>query len=251
MSTKFPKKLLNQLPEEIRYLPPPPRFLPSGCADLINFHNKEESLQYWSEHIPTLRRIGSRKFSPVERRQAIASLLNFSYPDALSPEEVIWSQTAGASILCLPILRRLRFQRFYCANWRVISYLQEIDISADRLSDVLKESNPSRFTGIRSFLKEVFLAEDEFSGKYWLDNQLIEDSDWIAQWQLLQHKAGNEIKETLMQNRTFTADQIEQLLEGQHFDFYFDPIVMTQWGNFWQRQGTLLLSLARKGKEKA
>ena len=227
---------LQKLPPEIEFLPPPPRYVPKFCTDILGLYSgdmlsKDERLLI-DQAIERSR--GSEGL--VARRKTVCDKLDWSCVEAFSPEEKAWVRVCGNSVLNTEQLRRLRFQRFFSVNSVMLTYFKRSGISLLELSEIFAHQSPELMQHMKGVLGEALKAKNEYEGRLWLDMQRLSEAEWIANWQVLQHRMPPEFKAEAMKAKS----KIDIAAKAKATYPVLNPTAVQLWLFFWQRQGKLL-----------
>lgn len=227
---------LQKLPPEIEFLPPPPRYVPKLCTDIIGLYSgdmlpKNERLLI-DQAIERSR--GSE--GQAARRKTVCDKLDWSCVEAFSPEEKAWVRVYGNEVLNTEPLRRLRFQRFFSVNSVVLGYFKISGISLKELSEIFAHQSPELMQRMGGVLGKAFKAQHEYEGRLWLDLQQLSEAEWIADWQVLQHRMPPEFKAEAMKAKS----KIDVAAKAKATYPALNPTAIRLWLFFWQRQGKLL-----------
>lgn len=172
----------------------------------------------------------------VSRRKTVRDELDWSCVEAFSLEEKAWVRVYGNKVLNTEPFRRLRFQRFYSVNSVKLAYFKTSGISLSELSEIFAHLSPELMQRMARILGEALSAKNEYEGRLWLDQQRLSEAEWIANWQVLQHRMPPEFKAEAMKAKS-TTDVAAKAKESYPA---LNPTAIRLWLFFWQRQGKLL-----------
>lgn len=224
---------LQKLPPEIEFLPPLPRYVPKLCTDILYLYSgdmlsKDERLLI-DQAIERNR--GSE--GQAARRKIVRDKLDWNCVEAFSPEEKAWVRVYGNEVLNTEPLRRLRFQRFFSVNSVLLSYFKISGISLKELSEIFAHQSPELMQHMEGVLGEALKAKNEYEGRLWLDQQHLSEAEWIADWQVLQHRMPPEFKAEAMKAKS----KIDVAAKAKAAYPALNPTAVQLWLFFWQRQG--------------
>lgn len=237
-AVKIPRTttILQKLPPEIEFLPPPPRYVPKLCTDILYLYSGDmlpkDERQVIDQAIERNR--GSE--GQAARRKTVCEKLDWSCIEAFSPEEKAWVRVYGNEVLNTEPLRRLRFQRFYAVNSVKLAYFKTSGISLSELSEIFAHLSPELMQRMARILGEALSAKNEYEGRLWLDQQRLSEAEWIANWQVLQRRMPPDFKAEAMKTKS-TTDVAAKVKESYPA---LNPTAIRLWLYFWQRQGKLL-----------
>ena len=169
----------------------------------------------------------------VSRRKTVRDELDWSCVEAFSLEEKAWVRVYGKKVLNTEPFRRLRFQRFYAVNSVKLAYFKTSGIS---LSEIFAHLSPELMQRMARILGEALSAKNEYEGRLWLDQQRLSEAEWIANWQVLQHRMPPEFKAEAMKAKS----KIDVAVKAKATYPALNPTAIRLWLFFWQRQGKLL-----------
>ena len=172
----------------------------------------------------------------VSRRKTVRDELDWSCVEAFSLEEKAWVRVYGNKVLDTEPLRRLRFQRFYAVNSVKLAYFKTSGISISELSEIFAHLSPELMQRMGGVLGEALKAKNEYGGRLWLDQQQLSEAEWIANWQVLQHRMPPEFKAEAMKAKS----KIDIAAKAKATYPALNPTAVQLWLFFWQRQGKLL-----------
>lgn len=233
--------ILQQLPPEIEFLPPPPRYLSSFSAGIIPSRLPFKTDLY--KQRPEVLNLGGGKGAvwQTKRREAIKNLLNWDCISDFSTEELVWVRCYGKGILNTEAFRRLRFQRFHAVNSELFNRF-EYRVPRSLIRTIMEEQSPILMKEMDKPLADAWAAQKEYDEKYWLSQQRLPDVEWIANWQVLQHRMPPEFKAEVMQAKS----QIDIAAKAKEVYPALNPTAVRLWLFFWQRQGKLLRAVKEK-----
>lgn len=227
---------LQKLPPEIEFLPPPPSYVPKLCTDILYLYSGDmlpkDERQVIDQAIERNR--GSE--GQAARRKTVCEKLDWSCVEAFSLEEKAWVRVYGNKVLNTEPFRRLRFQRFYAVNSVKLAYFKTSGISLSELSEIFAHLSPELMQRMARILGEALSAKNEYEGRLWLDQQRLSEAEWVANWQVLQHRMPPEFKAEAMKVKS-TIDIAAKAKESYPA---LNPTAIRLWLFFWQRQGKLL-----------
>lgn len=227
---------LQKLPPEIEFLPPPPSYVPKLCTDILYLYSGDmlpkDERQVIDQAIERNR--GSEGLAA--RRKTVCEKLDWSCIEAFSPEEKAWVRVYGNEVLNTEPLRRLRFQRFFSVNSVMLTCFKRSGISLLELSEIFTHQSPELMQRMGGVLGEALSAKNEYEGRLWLDQQRLSEAEWIANWQVLQHRMPPEFKVEAMKAKS----EIDVAAKAKVTYPALNPTAIRLWLFFWQRQGKLL-----------
>ena len=228
--------ILQNLPPEIEFLPPPPRYVPKFCTDILNLCSGDMLSKDERQVIDQAIERNKGSEGQAARRKTVRDKLDWSCVEAFSPEEKAWVRVYGSGVLNTEPLRRLRFQRFFSVNSVMLAYFKRSGISLLELSEIFAHQSPELMQRMRGVLGEALKAQNEYEGRLWLDQQQLSEAEWIADWQVLQHRMPPEFKAEAMKAKS----KIDIAAKAKATYPVLNPTAVQLWLFFWQRQGKLL-----------
>lgn len=233
--------ILQQLPPEIEFLPPPPRYLSSFSVGIIPSLLPTTPDLY--KQRPEVLNLGGGKGAvwQKKRTEAIRTLLNWDCISNFSAEELVWVRCYGKDILNIEEFRRLRFQRFHAVNSEIF-YRISRRVPRSLVRTIIEEQSPTLMKEMDKPLADAWSAKKEYDEIFWLDQQRLSDVEWIANWQVLQHRMPPEFKAEAMQAKS----QIDIAAKAKEAYPALNPTAVRLWLFFWQRQGKLFRAVKEK-----